>query len=179
MKKFSCLIVGVFSLSVLHGQITKGNWMVGGNASFTKTDYATAVSGQYKRTDLLIAAPIGHFLIDKFAVGITPSLVYGKTVLSTNTGSGTVFKIGPFVRYYFLKPDQQFNLFAEGSYAYGTSSAKQGQHTYTAKAGPVLYFNSSVGLEFTVAHSTTKFVGVEGRDNLLQFGIDFQIHLEK
>lgn len=180
MKKIICPFIAILLFTVSHSQITKGNWLVGGSASFSKTDYKTDVSGQYKRTDLSISPSIGYFVADKLALGLSPSLVYGKAILSTNTGSSTVFKIGPFARYYFLQADRPFNLFAEGNYAYGViSGTGQKQHTYSIEAGPVLYFNSSVGLEFMFGYSTTKFVGYSGRDNVLQFGIGFQIHLEK
>lgn len=179
MKKIICLCVVVLLFNLSYSQITKGNWLVGGSASFSNTDYGSGASTQYKRTDLQISPSIGYFVADKLAFGLSPSIVYGKAILPTNTGSSTVFNIGPFARYYLLQADKPFNLFAEGNYAYGAISGGDGQHTYSIEAGPVLYFNSSVGLEFTFGYSSTKYVGYSGHDNVLQFGIGFQIHLEK
>lgn len=119
--------------------------------------------------------------MDKFAVGLNPSLTYGSNNVANTS---TIITIGPFVRYYFLKTENIFNLFAEGSYAYGSNTGKgqgKGQHLniFSFSGGPVLYFNSSVGLEFTIGYSTTKVVGFSGTNNEIRFGIGFKFHLEK
>jgi hypothetical protein len=97
--------------------------------------------------------------------------------------SNTIINIGPFVRYYFLDAENIVNLFAESGYAYGSITGKgqgEGQHlnTFAFLGGTVVYFNSSVGLEFLIAYSTTKALGFPGADNEIKLGIDFQIHLE-
>lgn len=118
---------------------------------------------------------------DNFVVGFKPSYTYGSNSIA-NTNS--IIKIGPFVRYYFLKSENILNLFAEGSYGYGSITGKgqnQGQklNTFSFSGGPVLYFNSSVGLEFTIEYSRTKIIGFSGNNNEIKFGIGFQFHLEK
>lgn len=174
------LTIIIFS-NTANCQITKGNWLVGGSASFSRLQSSSEASTQYKQTNFQISPTIGYFLKDKFAVGLRPSLNYGRATGSNSTvlSSGTVITIGPFVRYYLLKPENIFNLFAEGSYGYGTISGSQRSNTFSFAGGPVLYFNSSVGLEFTISYSTTKIVGFSGNNNDVLFGIGFQIHLEK
>jgi hypothetical protein len=76
------------------------------------------------------------------------------------------------------------NLFAQTGYDYYTITGKtqaKGQHqsTFLFSGGPVIYFNTSVGLEFIITYATTKVVGFSGNNNKIQFGIGFQIHLEK
>ena len=51
-------------------------------------------------------------------------------------------------------------------------------NSFSFAAGPVLYFNSSVGLEFLVGYSTVKYLHIEGSDNTLQAVIGLQVHLE-
>ena len=136
---------------------------------------------KFKQTNFKITPLVGYFLKDKFAAGLNPSLTY----VSNNVGStSTIINIGPFVRYYFLDAENIVNLFAQSGYAYGSITGKgqqEGQHlnTFSFSGGPVVYFNSSVGLEFTIAYTTTKAAGFPGANNEIKFGIGFQIHLEK
>lgn len=165
----------------MKSQITKGNWLVGGNATFYILQNSSTASAQYKQTEIDIRPFIGYFLKDRFAIGVDPSLAFASNnVLNTNT----IITIGPFFRCYFLDPDNRVNLFAETGYDYGSITGKgqgKGQHlnTFLFSGGPVIYFNTSVGLEFIITYSTTKVVGFSGNNNKIQFGIGFQIHLEK
>jgi len=162
-------------------QITKDSWMVGGNASFSQLQSSSTSAAQFKQTNFEITPLVGYFLMDKFATGLNPSLTY----VSNNAGNtNTIINIGPFVRYYFLDAENIVNLFAESGYAYGSITGKgqeKGQHlnTFSFSGGPVVYFNSSIGLEFIITYSTTKAVGFSGANNEIKFGIGFQIHLEK
>jgi hypothetical protein len=180
-KTILLIIAACFIIKNANSQITKGNWLVGGSASFSSLKSSSTATIQFKQTNFQISPLVGYFVKDKFAIGLKPSLTYGSnTIANTNT----IISIGPFVRYYFLKPENIFNLFTEGSYAYGSNTGKgqgtgQKSNTFSLSAGPVLYFNSSVGLEFIIGYSTTKVVGFSGTNNEIRFGIGFQIHLEK
>jgi len=183
-KAFLLIIISCFSVKNINGQITRGNWLVGGSASFSQKKYSIVTNAIYKQTNLQITPSAGYFLIDKFAVGLNPSLEYEKVSLGPNTN--TIITVGPFIQYYFLEADRIFNLFAQVSYGYGGNTVKvQGRrqgfniNTFLFSGGPVLYFNTSVGLEFTINYSATKFVGVKGANDDLSYGIGFQIHLEK
>ncbi len=182
MKK-TILLILIASAFFNHAncQITKGNWMVGGNVSFSNLQNSSTASAQFKQTNYEINPLIGYFLEDRFAIGLSPSFTHS-IVNPGNTN--TVLSIGPFVRYYFLNTENIFNLFAESSYTYGSINGKgqgKGQHlnTFSFSGGPVIYFNSSVGLEFIVAYSSTKVVGFSGNNSKLKLGIGFQIHLER
>ncbi len=165
----------VFSTNA-SSQITKGNWLVSGSVSFSRMQSSSEAALQFKQTNFQISPTIGYFLEDKFALGLKPSLIYGSNNIAN---SNTVFSIGPFARYYFLNPEKIFNLFFEGNYAYGTISGGQKLNTYGFNAGPVLYFNSSVGLEFIFGYSVTKVIGFKGNNSVIQAGIGFQFHLER
>ena len=165
-------------------QITKGNWLVGGNGTFSRVQNSSTASAQFKQTDFEIRPLLGYFLKDKLAIGLAPSLAYGSNIINNSNNSSTSFSIGPFIRYYFLDTENMLNLFAQTGYDYYAITGKaqgKGQHlnTFSLSGGPVIYFNTSVGLEFIIAYSTAKVVGFSGNNNKVQFGIGFQIHLEK
>jgi hypothetical protein len=173
-------IIATLFLSMIffnvESQITKGYWLLSGNASVSSSKNSSAASIQFKQTDIQVGTNVGHFIIDKLAVGLRPLFSYG----SNNVGnSSSVFGIGPFVRYYILKPESIVNLLSDASYSYEVISGGQKSNTITLFAGPVVYFNSSVGIEFLLGYSTTKIVGFDGRNNKVQFGVGFQFHLEK
>ena len=166
----------IISTFTANSQITKNNWMLSGNASFSTQTNSSAVSLQFKQTDILISTGVGYFVIDKFAVGVRPSFSYGSNTVGN---SSTVFGIGPFLRYYFLKNESIVNIISDLNYTYGAISGGQKTNTYSLYTGPVVYFNTSAGMEFLAGYSTTKIVGFDGRNNKFQFAIGFQFHLAK
>ena len=179
-KKLFMMLCCILVFNNLKSQITKGYWLLSGNGSISSLKSSSDASLQFKQTDIQISAGIGYFPLDKFAIGVRPSFTYGNN--NINSGSAKIWGVGPFVRYYFLEKEKVFNLLAETSYSYqsiiGQGSGQQ-SNTFAFSAGPVVYFNSNVGLEFTLGYSTTKIVGFDGSNNKLQFGIGFQFHLEK
>lgn len=92
------------------------------------------------------------------------------TVTGINPGKFITFGFGPFLRYYFLGVNKQFNVHTDGSYQYnieqsgGFSSSNStpdpvpitqySKNTFSIAAGPVIYFNTSVGLAFLKDHVT-------------------------
>jgi len=174
-KLLFIITIAVFSTNV-NCQITKGNWLVSGSLSFSRLQSSSEATLQFKQTNFQISPTIGYFLKDKFALGLRPSLSYGSNTIAN---SSTAFNVGPFARYYFLNSEKIFNLFCEGSYSYGTISGGQKLNTYAFNAGPVLYFNSAVGLEFILGYSVSKVIGFKGNNTAMQAGIGFQFHLER
>lgn len=168
-------------------QITKDNWMVGGNANFAFSN-ASGGGNDSKTTNLSLAPNIGYFFIDKFAGGVRLSfnrdhIKYGP---SNNFSTFRTYSIGPFVRYYFLDVDKQYNILIEGSYQFGNekiettnSTSNNSTNIISFSAGPVIYFNSSVGIEFLLNYSSTGTIGYKGRGNSFGISIGLQIHLEK
>lgn len=94
--------------------------------------------------------------------------------------------MGPFIRYYFLKPENRANILVESSYQYQFrkdispgSDSKLSANIFMISAGPVIYFNSSVGVEFTIGYSSQKYSGITGSNNTIQTSIGLQVHLQK
>lgn len=184
MKKIKLIIAVILLLTVnTNAQITKGNWMVGGSGSFYKTKVGDQTSTT-EGTGLNIYGNIGYFPINKVAIGFTPSVGYSK--INGNSEAGMGYGIGVFTRYYFLNPEKRINIFSHLEYRY-TASYTGGFNTgsgnnFIIKAGPAIYFNSSVGLEVTLNYEDSIIKSIYGSDstfNNLNIGVGFQIHLEK
>lgn len=190
MKKIILLIL-IASAFYNHAdsQITKGNWLVGGKGNFLFNNSNTGTNDA-KTTTINLAPDIGYFFIDKFAGGIRLSFYNNhiKFIGTTNNNFTTFrnYSIGPFVRYYFLPVDNPYNILTEISYQFGNekiettnSTGNTSTNIISFSAGPVIYFNSSVGIEFLLDYSSTGTSGNKGRANSIGVGIGLQIHLEK
>jgi hypothetical protein len=193
MKYLLPVFTFLFFASVANAQLTKGNWLVGGTGTFYQYNgtYTTpSFSDKMKFTEITIQASVGYFITDKIAAGLRPffSLNKGKSVdqngslFLTNTKK---YGIGPFGRYYFLKIDKPFNILIDASYLYGINDwhGQSGKiNTFSLMTGPVIYFNTVVGIEFLFGY-TSKKENIKGVyvDNRKGFEIaaGFQIHLEK
>ena len=177
------LALSLLSFLTSNAQITRGNWMVGGDASFYNQK-AESESSSSEGTGFYISPKIGYFPIDKLAIGVGPRFSYAKT--KGNSEASKSYGIGVFTRYYILKPEKMINLFTHLEYNYSIGyygSSKTGNlNNFIVKAGPVIYFNSSVGLELTLNYESLKRNNENGSDSTfknLNLGVGFQIHLEK
>ena len=195
MKKFFFLFSSAIFFFSAQAQLTKDNWLAGGTGNFlsSKNTFSSpAYSSSSDRIDIKISSNIGYFIADKFALGVRPSFskykeqVNGAGGLTSNVSR---FEFGPFVRYYFLQADKQYNILTDVSYQYGiyySKPTKGNINTFSASAGTVVFFNSTVGLEFLAGYYSRKEVmplttSGENVSNQkgFQIGIGFQVHLEK
>lgn len=186
----SVVLFILFAKSSL-GQLDQGNWLVGGSAklySYSNNFGSTANSITAKYTEIDISPNVGYFLADRFVLGLRPTFSsFSGRVTSAGGGTTSVqrFWIGPFGRYYFLDSDKTHNILLESSYQFGKYNGR-GQkgdlRTFSVLAGPALYFNSSVGIEFLFGYShRLEEVKNASKDikNGLQIGIGIQFHLTK
>ncbi len=190
MKYYNTIVFFLFFFSSGYSQITKGNWLVGGNGefySYTAQYTAPTYSNEASYTQIDLSPNIGYFVADKLAFGIRPTFSSIKGKVTTSGGLATNVQrywIGPFGRYYFLPDDNPVNIVTDVSYQYGFFGgiSKGNLSAFSAMAGPVVYFNSSVGIEFLLGYSASK-EDVEGYQKEtrkgFQIGIGFQIHLER
>lgn len=183
MKQIVFLKIFILFLAVnSNGQITKKNWIVGGSGrlAFQKQ---TLNGSEAKGTNISVLPTAGYFFIDKFAGGLKARLAFDRVEFNGGVSKVTQFGVGPFFRYYFLDPDNRINLFAETAYQYlhfsGNNASSNSANVFTFSAGPVIYFNTSVGIEFTANYELydNKDAGTNAKTFFLSIG--FQIHLEK
>lgn len=169
-----------------NAQITKGNWMMGGNGSFSNKELFNNNFSNDKRktTEIEIKANTGYFFIDKLQAGIRFS--YESFKIKKNSDSNRYWlKYGGFTRYYFLKTDKLVNIYLDGEYFFGNTAFSDGEfkdnlNGYVISAGPTIFLNNTVAIELGVNYSSTKFKGVnDSTENNLQFSVGFQIFLEK
>ncbi len=182
-----------FSTSSIRAQLTKNNWLVGGNGSFSRSNNLIGAPNEYKSTAIVLSPNIGYFFVDKLATGLRVTTTFIKNNPSNTSvgvfsfGSRTeFFNLGPFVRYYFLNTEKRINFFTEGLYQYQlrrdiniNSESKESANVFIVSCGPVFYLNNIVGIEFTIGYSTQKYTNSLLRTNTIQTAIGLQIHLEK
>lgn len=188
MKKIVVAIVPVFFFhQILIAQLSKGYWMAGGNGNFSTGSYHLAFY-ETKTTTLSISPSIGYFIADRFPIGLRV-LLSNYHASDYNTSNGTTglannfgISAGPFARYYFFRQaDRPVNIFVEGNYGFGYNTdinrIKNYLNRFSFNAGPVLYINSSIGLEFLIGYYQSRQYGYTTTG--FQAGLGFQIHLEK
>jgi hypothetical protein len=176
----------LFSLLICfttQAQITKGNFLVGGTGGFSK--YKSTIvndnsGAAQKGVGLQIAPNVGYFVVDNFVTGV--GLGYSYSNPSGNNNNSSSYSLGPFARYYFLKPEKMINPFFQASYSFSKGKSENGgkfsNSGYGLKAGTAIFFNSSVALELGINYTYSN------SDNVvkiydLSFIMGFQIHLEK
>jgi hypothetical protein len=183
MKKITLIALAFFLFTKADSQITKGNWMVGGGINFSSIKFESDISSR-RVTNIQANGNTGFFFSDKFVAGLRPSLLIEHNKSEFGKNVSTIFSVGPFLRYYVLPVDNRINLLFETGYLYGTGkvSSQKAVHsnTFFFAGGPVVFLNTSVGLELLFGYSATK-VKASGNDkkNIVQIGLGLQYHLEK
>lgn len=177
MKINNLLFVATFIFTIAsNAQITKGNWMMGGGASFSngKTTSGNTTS---ESTGFSISPNIGYFFIDKLSIGTAGQFNYTFDKGDAKTYSSNNFS--PFIRYYFLKTEKEINIFTEGSYEIiRTNHSDSKADKFNIKAGTVFFLNSSVGLEIALNYSKQK-TNQDFENRAIYLNVGFQIHLER
>lgn len=187
MRTLFFLLALTFSLTI-NAQITKGNWLVGGDGNYSSIKYSFENNGiktESTANSIRLNPNLGYFISDKFAGGLQLNFAFlepGSSIKSTS------YSFGPFIRYYFLEQSKRINIFAQANYNFGfgknASNIETDTNGYGLKAGTVLFFNSSVGIElslsYTNSNSKSNFKGSsENTSKTFLVGLGFQIHLEK
>lgn len=184
MQKLLLFFLILLSASCTNAQITRNNWMVGGNGhiSFQRETNSNFL---VKGTEIVISPDVGYFIIDKLAAGARLTYYNNRIRYNSIDSKTRTIAGGPFVRYYFLNPDNRINFLSETALQfshYFTDRASLGDDgSIELSAGPVIYFNSSVGIELLANYKIFFNSPSEPVQNIRRFtvGIGLQIHLEK
>lgn len=216
MKKIILILIFVISNLPIYAQLEKKTWLLGGSGSFSSTVSTVTYTNNVdpitlnayfeksKVFNLNLSPSIGYFLLDKFALGLKPTITWEKSQGVDGTNGVSLipnknsrnFLIGPFFRYYFLKKEKPFNFLIESTYQFGMvrvfDNIKGNTNNLSILAGTSLYFNKTIALEFLLGYNrffrTTRIesAGVEYPSYTqsilqkgLQFNIGLQFHLEK
>ncbi|WP_157206469.1 outer membrane beta-barrel protein [Mariniflexile maritimum] len=177
MKTLFFFFVFTLTLSI-NAQITKGNWLVGGDIAFSYSKSKPESTVDSKGFDINLSPNIGYFFWDKLALGTR--LSYFSSRYKSDMGNSTYesFLVSPFVKYYFMDTNKMVNPFIESSYRFSLVNENNSKE-FSAKGGAAIFLNSSVALEISLNYlnsiTNNSFVG--NHTFLLGFGI--QVHLEK
>lgn len=188
MKAVLLLFVNLNLSFICFSQITRSNWLVGGNFSYSKSDS----KGDYfvrKGRYIDITANAGYFFLDKAASGLRFNALLSKVKSgrpdnSTTSVEQTNIGIGPFLRYYFLPAENRINILSDAGVSFAKTSnniVNNAEKSWTSSfgLGPVVFLNSCVGLEFLLVYNHYSSLKMNSTDNTIQFKIGFQLHLEK
>lgn len=192
MKQSFYLILMVVAFHLHgYGQLSKGNWLMGGNGVFSDNSYTQSTTGdKYHNSAISFSPGAGYFILPKFPVGIRMQLGSTRKITTTNltgttaTEKAFLYDIGPFVRYYILKETSRYiNLFVEANYGFGNQTYtylfKQqfASHHWGMLAGPVIFFNNSLALELSLGYYDSFSNQYNEHTTGIQGGIGFQVHL--
>jgi hypothetical protein len=191
MKKNTALIITALVLLSFNSisQITKGNWLVGGNFAYTKSNSSGIDATNSKGRSIEIASNIGYFVSNKLATGIKINSQFNKEKypLVNGTYSSVAQNLvgaGPFIRYYFLKPDNRINVFSDAGILYSinsnnTTNSKSKSIAYSFAAGVAIFLNTTVAMEFLLDYNNSSIFKFDAKGEIIAFKIGFQFHLEK
>ena len=195
IKKVIFLFALACYINTLTAQLTKGHWLVGGNGAFddyTMTNSSSTINSGITYTNIAISADIGYFVTDKLAFGLKPTFSSSKdrdgysNIGSTGRANLQKYWLGLFGRYYLLDKKRPYNILIDASYQFGalvffrkTQDTKL--RNFSLLVGPVIYLNSSVGIEFLMGynHRINNIYTVESTDKGVQIVIGLQINLKK
>lgn len=183
MKRTIMILLNCTILSLAaRGQITRGNWMVGGDASFSldHTHYENDELPTDHGYRALISPGVGYFLTDKLAAGLKTDFSFQPYQNATGpTETRYTLIAGPFLRYYFLPAENIINIFGGAAYEhrfrlpYGISS-----NIYSVFGGPAFFINSSVAAELLAQFEYSKDQE-NGKIRIFGLNAGFQIYLKK
>ena len=177
MKKFYFTSGLFFHLFTGFGQTEKGNWLLGGNISFTSA--STTENGNSSSGTLFSLNPkIGVFVVNNFTV------ILNTEYASTSSGgfSDHSLLIGPALRYYF-PGSESVKFFAGAGIGFGTATSVTST-AYQFEAGPAFFIRPSVALELNINYQIQDYKSSGAYSNTMkvsQFGIGvgFMIYLGK
>lgn len=196
--KTGLFIFYLFFLSITsNAQINKGDWLVGGVANFSVDKVKNAFAFSATSTDNIImfeiSPSVGFFIRKQLALGIFPSIEYLNIKTSglreqipyDDKVSKTSFFVGPFIRYYFLKYDQErlYNILIDTRYQIGINNLQGNIRKFNVMAGPEIFFNSAVGIELLFGYYSQNETNQDQmtkkyKNSGFQVSLGFQIHLE-
>lgn len=192
MRKLLLFAFAVFFAKLSSAQITKGNWLLGGNIAYDRTkpkEFSNGIKVIYGQFDGTVNA--GYFVVNKFGPGIRLNTQIGRSKYLQENGDKQILVqrnvgFGPFLRYYILAPEKKINIFGDGNLLYNihsnTSTDVRSKSLLSSLgAGAVFFLNQSVGLEGLLSYSHYSDVDTDSdyRSNSLQFKIGLQVHFKK
>ena len=179
MKKITFTKVLLFALlfgginQKANAQIAQGSWMIGGGGGA-----AFSSNGGY----FTLAPKAGYFVLPKTAIGASVYFGHSRFIITGSPNiSVSTLGISPFVRQYFLKTENKFNVFGElsasMSNSWNSESSSSSYFSGGISAGVTYFIHPNVGLEFISTYSPVTSLNSNGSQFVLSNTLGFQIYL--
>ncbi|MBZ9651543.1 outer membrane beta-barrel protein [Psychroflexus montanilacus] len=177
MKHFFFFSILLLSLS-LSAQINKGNWLVGGSATFAYSESKPNDISDSRSFNINLSPRVGYFFWDRLAFGLRANFTRSRTERETNTNRFNRYFTAPFARYYILESDKILNPFVESSYGFDAINSDNSRE-FTLSGGLAVFVNKNISYEASLNYINTINPSNErnkGSQTVL-LGIGIQIHL--
>ncbi len=176
MKTITLFVMMMYvNIIILHGQLKQNDFFIGGSSNGSlyfgedrvKNDDNNFVSANTASWGLNV--PAGYFLIEAWAVGITPGYHYDyrKEINRTKRKHSTLI-LSPFTRYYFLRlfPRIDAELFVQGSFGFARTKEKTetiyrtyidryNQFTHQLGGGVAFFIHDIVSVDALIGYRST------------------------
>jgi hypothetical protein len=161
MKQIIFLSFLICLASNVIAQTEKGNYLIGGSASFQASK-----NGDTNSKSLSLSPNISYFLANRFAVGIITPLSISDNTAPSSSLSSKSYSIGPTVRYYF-PISEQWAIFPQLDYTYqwtelridqfnlGPGDLKSTATVFRINMGITYFITRNVGLESILYYQNT------------------------
>jgi outer membrane protein len=134
-------------------QTEKGTWLLGGSASYVRTEGVGFVS---------INPSVGYFLLNNLAGGAQVNFYGAK--------SGSYFSVGPFGRYYFYG-DERGRFYLTAGLNIGFGSGSKFDTGFNLGGGYAMFLNESISINLGAQYDK---IGAD--KGIFTLGAGFQIH---
>jgi hypothetical protein len=146
MKILVSVLLLVLFINPLYSQLKKGQWLIGGTASFSHTNTFgnnPDLDNESKSTTISVAPGAGYFFADRFCGGLrfeyedqrmrqeVHSVNPFSSVYYLSTSKISATGVSPFVRYYVLPGVKKINVFADASYIHSWGKNKDDSYSET------------------------------------------------
>jgi len=187
MKLLLFLSLPLILTNTAMSQINKGQFLVGGNMSFESIKNTSEYGPSRKTTNYYVLPNFGWFITSKFVGGLRLNItIY--TEKEPVKFHQTNFSFSPFLRYYLLPKKQQVNILVDASYINSRTKNRiqtypmstQRTYGYSISAGPSVFLNQHVALEFLLGYKQTKLKDAgDNKNSTFNTSLGLQVHLGK
>ncbi len=169
MKKTILILTVLILTNTAKAQITKGNWMFGGDAIIQGYKFENQKEFKYHAE---IFPKVGYFVKDQFVIGCEIGIFINEATFYSS--------LVPFARYYLFNSEKTVNPFVEAGLglkhiSFTSTNITNNEFMSQIKIGTSLFLTNSIALNFTLNYKKNSF----RFDQELTIALGFQIHLQK
>jgi outer membrane protein len=126
MKKFTLFYLFCAIAIGSSAQLVKGTKMIGGGLTYSSTTEPYYINEDITTTSFEIMPGFGYFISDGFAVGLNVGYSSGKQKYINVETKSSEFSVGPFARYYKQTSNENFAIYGQFSFLFGSGKQDNG-----------------------------------------------------